>query len=143
MITENTTIREFLQALGTECLRDNLSKNIWTAALFSDYHPITNKTTDELFMEQFLTGKSEVTFNYPSWCITDMRFPNEMKAVKERKGVTIRVSRTGIHTPKIEDLHPSETALDDCEFDYHIDNSGTIEDLIEKVREILVNEKLL
>lgn len=137
------TYRELIQKLGTEVMRDSLHKDVWVNALFSDYNPTTNKTTDELFMEQFLTGKSEVTFNYPSWCITDMRFPNEMKAVKERKGVTIRVSRTGIHTPKIDDMHPSETALDDCEFDYHIDNSGTIEDLIENVREILVNEKLL
>lgn len=43
----------------------------------------------------------------------------------------------------MEKIVKKETALDDCEFDYHIDNSGTIEDLIEKVREILVNEKLL
>jgi hypothetical protein len=72
-----------------------------------------------------------------------MRFPNEMEAVKERKGITIRVSRTGIHTPKVEDLHPSETSLDDVEFNYHIDNSGTIENLIEKVKEILIKENII
>lgn len=137
------TYREFLQKLGTEAMRDGLHKDVWVNALFSDYHPTTNKTTDELFMEQFLTGKSEVTYNYPSWCITDMRFPNEMKAVKERKGITIRVVRDNGTRTIDTNPHPSETALDDVKFDYVIENDGTIEDLIEKVREILVNEKLL
>jgi hypothetical protein len=163
------TYRELIQKLGTEAMRDGLHKDVWVNALFSDYHPTTNKTTDELFMEQFLTGKSEVTYNYPSWCITDMRFPNEMKAVKERKGVTIRVVRypktleqsrgpknvetipfdptnhkhMSLWKGDISRMHASETALDDAEFDYEIINDGTIEDLIEKVREILINEKLL
>lgn len=134
MITENTTIREFLQALGTECLRDNLSKNIWTAALFADYKANV-KEWDDLGNDKLV--------EYPSWCITDMRFPNEMKAVAAKGGITIRVIRDNGTRAIDTNPHASETALDDCEFDYHIDNSGTIEDLIEKVREILVNEKLL
>lgn len=93
--------------------------------------------------EKKLTIKGKEKVKYPNWIITDMRFPNELKAVKDRGGISIRVSKTGIHTPKIEDLHPSETALDNYEFDYHIDNSGTIEDLIEKVRKILINEKII
>ena len=40
-------------------------------------------------------------------------------------------------------LHPSETALDDAEFDYEIINDGTIEDLIEKVKEILIKENII
>lgn len=43
----------------------------------------------------------------------------------------------------IEPLHPSETALDDAEFDYEIINDGTIADLVEKVREILTKEKII
>ena len=39
--------------------------------------------------------------------------------------------------------HPSETALDDYQFDYVIDNNGTIEELIEKVKVILIKEKLI
>jgi hypothetical protein len=119
------TYREFLQRLGTDVIRDGLDSNVWVNALFSDYKP--QKLSE---------------YNPSKWIITDMRFPNEMKAVKERKGITIRVSRTGIHTPKVEDLHPSETSLDDAEFNYHIDNSGTIEDLIEKVKEILIKENI-
>ena len=119
------TYREFLQRLGTDVIRDGIDSNVWVNALFSDYKP--QKLSE---------------YNPSRWIITDMRFPNEMKAVKERKGITIRVSRTGIHTPKVEDLHPSETSLDDAEFNYHIDNSGTIEDLIEKVKEILIKENI-
>jgi hypothetical protein len=75
-----------------------------------------------------------------------MRFPNEMKAVEERKGVTIRVVRPSFMVDgKVitKDLHPSETALDNAEFDYEIINDGTIEDLVEKVREILITEKII
>ena len=160
MITENTTIREFLQTLGTECLRNNLSKNIWAAALFADYK---EESTNVLKGEGY-----HLEDTYPNWIITDMRFPNEMQAVVDRGGITIRVTRNPIIVLTLngEKLsldynewlkqkqfyenqgwqfteHPSETALDDAEFDYYIDNSGTIEDLIEKVREILINEKLL
>jgi hypothetical protein len=40
-------------------------------------------------------------------------------------------------------LHPSETALDDAKFDYEIINDGTMEDLVKKVKEILVKEQLI
>jgi DNA-directed RNA polymerase subunit L len=39
--------------------------------------------------------------------------------------------------------HPSETALDNANFDYVINNNGTIEELVEKVRDILVKEKII
>ena len=76
----------------------------------------------------------------PNWIITDMRFLNEMEAVKKRGGITIRVNR---NLEESKDQHESETELDNAEFDYVIDNNGTIEELIEKVREILIKEKLL
>ena len=131
------TPRLLLQQLGTDCGRDIIHPDIWVNALFSRYNTKGFNYTGAIGKE--IQGNWE----YPNWIITDMRFPNEMQAVKDRGGITIRVSRTGIHTPKIEDLHPSETALDNYEFDYHIDNSGTIEDLIEKVRKILINEKII
>lgn len=40
-------------------------------------------------------------------------------------------------------MHPSETALDKYRFDYVVDNSGTIDELIEKVKEILIKEKII
>ena len=154
-----TTYRQFLQNLGTEAMRDGLHTNVWVNALFADY-----KTNAEWFDE--IRGNYK---EYPNWIITDMRFPNEMEAVKERDGITIRVVRypktvevsrgpENVETIPFDPtnhkhmslwkgdssrLHPSETALDGAEFDYEIINDGTIEDLIEKVREILINEKLL
>ena len=40
-------------------------------------------------------------------------------------------------------LHSSETSLDMVKFDYYLCNSGTIEDLIEEVRKMLVHFKLI
>ena len=69
-----------------------------------------------------------------------MRFLNEMEAVKKREGITIRVNR---NLEESKDQDESETELDNAEFDYVIENNGTIEELIEKVREILIKEKLI
>ena len=135
---EKLTPRELLQIIGTECIRDKVHPNAWVNALFADYkyeiHRSEVPTRAAGFIDQHV---------YPNWIITDMRFPNELEAVKSRGGITIRVTRTGIHTPKIEELHPSETALDNAEFDYYIDNSSTIEDLIHTVSLILKREKII
>lgn len=37
----------------------------------------------------------------------------------------------------------AETALDNAEFDYTIDNNSSIEDLIEKVKSILIKERII
>ena len=136
------TIRMFLQKLGTDAMRDNLHENVWVNALFADYKPTESNWNDSL-----LKHKKENMF-YPNWILTDMRFPNEMEAVKERGGITIRVQRfkqisenIRVHGTGVP--HPSETALDDAKFDYEIINDGTIEDLIEKVREILIKEDVI
>jgi hypothetical protein len=132
-----TTYRQFLQNLGTEAMRDGLHTNVWVNALFADYKGIIT--------EPAKFGGTAIG-EYPNWVITDMRFPNEMDAVKQREGITIRVVRDyalrgGPEDPKNQ--HPSETALDDSHFDYEIINDGTIEDLIEKVREILIKEDVI
>jgi hypothetical protein len=92
------------------------------------------RTTEDL-LEEWEEGE------YPNWIITDMRFPNEMQAIKANGGITIKVVRP--HDKEIPlDLHPSETALDDVEFDYEIVNDGTLEDLIEKVEGIILHINL-
>ena len=136
------SVREFLQKLGTEAMRDGLHKEVWVNALFADYKWYT-KEWDEL--------GNETLGAYPNWIITDMRFPNELDAVILREGITIRVVRphgyTNPHTGEYKEMplsyHSSETALDDAEFDYEILNDGTIEDLIEKVREILIERNII
>jgi hypothetical protein len=123
------TYREFLQKLGTEAMRDGLHTNVWVNALFADY-----KTFNEPSMYPNGGGGK-----HPNWIITDMRFPNEMEAVELREGVTIKVVRPGTAVG----THPSETALDDAYFDHVISNDGTIEDLVEKVRQVLTIERII
>jgi hypothetical protein len=157
------TYREFLQRLGTEAMREGLHEEVWVNALFADYKPLKVRSADSFDLETY-DGK------YPKWIITDMRFPNELEAVKERNGITIRVVREhdikiqhsgdpdDFHIEKFDstnpkhvalklaqslNLHPSETALDDAEFDYVIENDGSIEELIEKVKDILIKEEVL
>ena len=124
------TVREFLQKLGTEAMREGLHTNVWVNALFADYKGFV-KEWDELGNDKLV--------EYPNWIITDMRFPNEMEAVVAKGGITIRVVRPGTVTG----THPSETALDGNIMHYEIINDGTIEDLIEKVRQILTIEGII
>ena len=84
---------------------------------------------------------------YPKWIISDTRFPNEIESIKKHDGLTIRINRDSVlRTGKVFDTdnHESETALDDYQgFDYVIDNNGTIEELKEVVKDILIKEHLI
>ena len=146
-LVESLTPRKLLQLLGTECGRDIIHNNIWVNALMSRYPPkevinAINKTTDGSY------GVKQ-----PNWIITDVRFPNELQAVKDRGGITIRIIRpdfienalTGEKFPvKVHrQEHESETALDNYKFDYEIQNNGTIAELIDKVEVILKQEKII
>ena len=115
------TPRILLQQIGTDLFRNQLHPNTWVNASFANY--LNN-----------------------AWIFTDVRFPNELEAIKKRKGVTIRINRGLVErTGKMiqEPEHISETALDDAKFDYVIENNGTIEELIEQVKKILIKEKIL
>jgi len=160
------TPRLLLQLIGTELFRNQLLDNIWVNALMSKYKGIAD--TDN-FKENWFFTKGVKDFNhlkevdsviylalkdqmfkeiqasYPNWVITDTRFPNELKAIKDKGGISIRVIRPNSKGIKaeIETLHKSETALDTTTFDYVFNNDGSIEDLIEAVREILIKEKII
>ena len=126
------TPRRLLQLLGTEAGRNIIHPNIWVNALFADYPKIVDIDDKGLDV-------------YESWIITDVRFPNEAQAIKDRGGVVIRVNRPlerlgNSKLPKLKHTsisqHPSETALEDYNFDYVIDNEGDIDELIEKVKQL-------
>jgi hypothetical protein len=123
-INENTTIREFLQILGCECLRDNLHPNIHVLALFADYKEGDN------------------------WIITDTRFPGEAQAIRDRGGIVVRVDRKEVcgNNPTLkttskgqsywvrgEEAHASEIGLDEWDFDWVIDNNADIPQLEKQV----------
>lgn len=142
------TIRQLLQEIGTDAMRNVVHPNVWVNALMADYK--------EFIPGKILSNKGRVDLIYrkeeSNWCITDMRFPNELEAVKAKGGITIRVNR--VPTVIIDGIkyfantdglpeHESETALDDAKFDYVIDNNGSIEDLIVKVKQILITNQLL
>lgn len=108
------TNREFLQRLGTEAIRNNLHDNAWVNALMADYIPITAANMIE-----------------SRWIITDVRFPNEAKVIKSKGGVVVRINKPMV---KAVNNHVSESALDDWEFDYIVNNNGDIKELFSKAQ---------
>ncbi len=116
------TVRDFLQKLGTDALRMGLHDNVWVNALMADY------------------VKDDESNRLPNWIITDVRFPNEAQAIKDKGGIIIRVDRPGV---KPINNHLSEIGLDSWDFDYKIFNISDIFDLKETVRNILKHIKVL
>jgi hypothetical protein len=143
------TPRLLLQLLGTDCGRNIIHPNIWVNSLMSEYK--TKSSVRGIIMDMSDNTITDTGFkadldDYPNWIITDMRFPNELEAVKSRNGITIRVERhidsEGKPIRRTNE-HESETALDDTGFDYIIDNNCNINQLVELVREILTKEKII
>ena len=138
---DGLTPRKLLQLLGTEAGRQIIHPNIWVNALFADYK-VTNdcsQHSDGLwYTSEHGEEESEVTPVYPNWIITDVRFPNEAKAIKDRGGILIRINRPQLIERDFE--HLSETALDDYNgFDYVIENnSSSIGDLVEQVKQLKI-----
>lgn len=126
---ESLTPRLILQLLGTEGVRNVIHPNAWVNATMDKYHLVLK--TDP---EKDNDGISITYKDFPDWLITDMRFPNELQAIEDKKGITLRVNRFQL---TLEDNHPSETALDDAEFDYVISNDSDMEVLRDKVRAFL------
>lgn len=132
------TPRLLLQLLGTDCGRQIIHPNIWINALMSEYvsvkvkDALLNKKTKEASDKLWKIGHLRES----NWVITDVRFPNEAKAIKDRGGILIRINRPGL----VESNHLSETSLDSATFDFVINNDKDIEHLINEVRKIL--EKL-
>ena len=120
------TYRRFLQRVGTDAMRNLVHEDIWVNALFVDYK-------EELDAKHFKSNIGESTLKFPNWIITDVRFINELEAIKNRGGLMIRVNRSINDT----DSHISEQALDYFPSDIVIDNNGTIRELVEKVKQII------
>ena len=110
------SVRELLQKIGTDALRDNLHQDVWVNALMVDYNPTLN------------------------WVITDTRFPNEAEAIKKAGGIIIRIERPGV---KPINPHPSETSLENWKFDHVIINDGSLTDLTKKIKKVLKENKIL
>lgn len=146
------TPRLLLQLLGTECGRKIIHPDIWVNATFTNFadkeewfRKETGLTRTEYITKnghsnEYKTLNEQFFKSLPNWIISDVRFLNEAKAIKDRNGILIRLNRS----TRLESAHESETALDKYnDWDYIIENNGTIDELIIKVKEILIKEKII
>ncbi|AXG66199.1 deoxynucleoside monophosphate kinase [Streptomyces phage Annadreamy] len=101
------SIREQLQFIGTDCVRNILGPDTWVNATFNAID----------FTQDYV--------------ITDVRFPNEAEGIREKGGLVYRVLREGVGPAN---GHYSEVALDDFPFDDVILNYGTLTEFHENVR---------
>lgn len=108
------TVRELLQKFGT-AIRNEVCDDFWVKACLKDYEEGDN------------------------WLISDVRFKSEAKGIKDLDGIILRVNREGAGTGN----HISEIDLDDYSFDYVINNDGSMEDLLFKVKEFCTIYKLI
>ena len=133
------TPRWVLQYWGTEVCRKAFHDDIWIASL-------ENKLRN---------SKDHVV-------ISDCRFPNEIASIKNAGGLIVWVRRgdlpdwyqyalaanqlgsnLALNELKMRRIHSSETAWVGTEFDYEIDNNGTIDDLCQKIQSIVSDKVAL
>lgn len=124
------TVRDLLQKLGTDAIRDGLHTNAWVNAVMADYKP--GPFYPDVAIEEHA--------KLPNWIITDTRFPNEAEAIKKAGGIVIRINRPGVQPIN---PHPSETSLDNWSFDAVINNDSQIDDLIQKIRVVLYKHQIM
>ena len=132
------TPRWVLQYWGTEVCRNGFHNDIWVASVENKL-----RQTDENIV------------------ITDCRFANEIKSIKEIGGITMRVTRgqppewydaavsynKGEHVNMSWSLskakldrnrvHASEYSSIGLDYDHYIDNNGTIDDLHKQVNSVI------
>lgn len=134
----NLTPRWILQYWGTEVCRNGFHQDVWVAS-------VENKLRN---------AKDNII-------ITDCRFANELKAIKNTGGITARVERgprpiwyddavaynKGPHAIgwalarnvlEKHNVHASEYSSVGLDYDHYIDNNGSIDDLHKKI-ELIIN----
>jgi dephospho-CoA kinase len=98
-------VRRLLQYAGTEGGRKIFGENIWAETWY--------KRTKVLLEQEY------------DVCVSDMRFLNEAKYVRDLGGVVWRVHRPGTAAGE----HASESELDSIVADHSIRNGGSLADL--------------
>jgi len=128
----NLTPRWVLQRWGTEVCRQNFHDDIWIASL---EHRLKNSQNNVV--------------------ISDCRFPNELKSIKNNGGILIRVCRgenpewynfalenKELMDTVYPDVHTSEWAWIGTNFDYVVENNGSKQDLFSQIDSIIKNPEL-
>jgi len=114
------TPRWVLQHFGTEVMRQHMHDAIWIDSCLSRYN-----------------GEPTV--------ISDTRFQNELKTIKEHGGEIILVKRGELPTREQmqeRGAHKSEWDWMGWDFDHIIDNDGTKQELFDKVDDLIVSHKI-
>lgn len=110
----NMTVRELLQKFGT-AIRNEVCDDFWVKVCLKDYSESQN------------------------WIISDVRFKSEIEGIKQFNNITLRVNNSNAGAGN----HISEVDLDDYKFDYIINNNGSLEDLLFKVKEFCLINKII
>ncbi len=100
------SVREYLQRLGTEAVRDIIGEDSWTRA------------AEQRFVGRLAEGTNVV--------VTGIRFPNEAAMIKAYAGTIVKVLRNGTEP---SNGHSSDTLLDTLPVDVVVFNNGTVDDL--------------
>ena len=130
------TPRYALQTLGNEWGRDTVGPNVWinyalkvAKKIESGFDYDQNKG---VYLDQTLeTHRQDVVFS-------DLRYRNELECIKKEKGYVVRIKRCVQFVESMN--HASEIGLldvDDSEFDYIINNNGTIDSLRAQVAKMV------
>lgn len=107
------TPRRMMQTLGTEWGRA-LDPMLWINVLLSRYQHIKTQSLDPLVV------------------VTDVRFTDEVDAIRAAGGVVINIDRPGLNS---DDDHASEAGISD--FDFTIKNNGSIDQLWLKIDDVM------
>jgi hypothetical protein len=130
--------REFLQKFGSEVCRNALPNDIPNMKM-------NDRTLWARVIEQNID-------RFPLLVLSDGRFPDEAKLVKDHDGVIIRLTRKCtcdvrcdgpcINVVGAHGDHVSETSMIDITADYHICNDGSLEELEQSLIQVLIQEGL-
>lgn len=132
IVKKEWTPRLLLQNIGTECFRNLIHPNIWVNLTFKNYKGVRYDSLGCLKKIQYR--------KVSNWIISDVRLPNEEKAIHNKKGIIIKIER---YTDNKKDKHISENSIDLIKYDELIINNGTIQDLTNKVKIILHKHNIL
>ena len=110
------TLRHSMTTLGTEWAREMISPSLWV----------------DLALRKIDASQNNVV-------ITDLRFQNELVALKERGAITIRIERDQLGAAN---NHASEIGISNLKVDYSVKNDSDIRKLNERTMDCVEDYKI-
>lgn len=113
-------------------LRETKDKEIWPGITGRKVLETVGDAMRSLNENFWVDLAIERIFHIPLVVIPDTRYPNEVEAIRKLGGKIVRINRPGCQRTG----HESDN-WDKLDVDYEIDNSGTLEEFHEKIKECL------